>query len=295
MLSLLRRYRELIVVGALLIYPFVAFLSSGGRARETGVLDRVVIALSSPVQSAMTWTVDGLGTVWDGYVGLRGVHAQNEGLATENAVLRRELNALTETRAENERLKRLLAYAESTPAVEVAARVIGVNPTATVLSVRINRGEDAGIVKGMPVVTADGVVGQIQRTTASYADVLLITDVNSKIGVRVQDKRSHATASGASQSLRVDNSPLRLENAKRTDAFNDGELIVTAGTDGIYPPGLVVGRIQNLQKKTYGLFQTAEIVPAVDLTRLEEVLVVATSPALLELSTMQARPAGANP
>lgn len=292
MLSLLKRYRETLLVGALLVYPFLAFLSSGGRERETFVLDRLVVALSSPLQAGLTWTVDGVGALWSGYVGLWGVRAQNEALLGENAALRRQLNALTEARAENERLKKLLGYSEANPAVEVPARVIGINPTATVLSVRIDRGEDDGIAKGMPVVTADGVVGQILRTTAGYADVMLITDVNSKIGVRVQDRRSHATASGASQSLRVDSAPLRLENAKRTEEFNDGEVIVTAGTDGVFPPGIVVGRIQNLQKKTYGLFQTAQIVPAVDLTRLEEVLVIATSPALLELTTLQSRQGG---
>jgi rod shape-determining protein MreC len=268
--SLLKRYRELIVVGALLLYPFARFLTAGGRGREPNFLDRAVIWISSPIASAMTFTIDGADSLWQGYVALRGVHAENEMLVAENRRLTSELNAFIETRAENERLKTLLAYTQSQPGVSVAARVIGTNPVMAPLSVRINRGENAGVLAGMPVVTSEGVVGHVVRSTGGYADVMLLTDRNSKIGVRVQTKRSQATAAGAGDQ------PLRLENAKRLDDFADGDVLVTSGTDALFPPGLVVGKIQKLDRKNFGLFQTAEIVPAVDTTRLEEVLVITT-------------------
>lgn len=270
MFSLLKRYRELIVVGALLLYPFARFLTAGGRGREPNFLDRAVIWVSSPIASALTFTIDGAGSLWQGYVALRGVHAENERLVEENLKLESELNAFVETRAENERLKKLLAYTQSQPGVSVAARVIGTNPVMAPLSVRINRGENDGVLAGMPVVTSEGVVGHVVRSTGGYADVMLLTDRNSKIGVRVQTKRSQATAAGAGDQ------PLRLENAKRLDDFADGDVLVTSGTDALFPPGLVVGRIQQLERKNFGLFQTAEILPAVDTTQLEEVLVITT-------------------
>jgi rod shape-determining protein MreC len=152
--------------------------------------------------------------------------------------------------------------------VAIAARVIGTNPVMNPLSIRINRGENEGIMNGMPVVTPDGVVGHVIRTTGGYSDVMLLTDRNSKVGVRVQNKRSQATAAGAGDL------PLRLENAKRLDDFADGDVMVTSGTDALFPPGLVVGKIQKLERKNFGLFQTAEIVPAVNTTQLEEVLVL---------------------
>jgi rod shape-determining protein MreC len=268
LLALLKRYRDLILVAALLLYPFARFLSAGGRGREPNFLDRTLIWVSSPIAQAMTFTVDGVGSLWQGYVALRGVHGENETLRAENAKLKGDANALIEVRAENERLRKLLAYSETNPGVAIAARVIGTNPVMNPLSIRINRGENEGIMNGMPVVTPDGVVGHVIRTTGGYSDVMLLTDRNSKVGVRVQNKRSQATAAGAGDL------PLRLENAKRLDDFADGDVMVTSGTDALFPPGLVVGKIQKLERKNFGLFQTAEIVPAVNTTQLEEVLVL---------------------
>ncbi len=273
MLSLIKRYRELLVVSALLLYPFGTFLATKSQPRAPHFVDRLVIAISSPLQSALSWMVDGVGGGWKGYVWLRGVRVENGTLKEENARLRSELNVLTEARAENERLKRLLSYSESVTAGQpIAARVVGVNPVPNMLSVHINRGEKDGVRKGLPVVTADGVVGQVLRATASWADVLLITDPNSRLGVRVQrEPRYRASAVGARDKTGL---PLLLENAPRTDDVLEGDVLVTSGTDGIFPPGLVVGRAAGVEKKSFGMFLQAKIVPAVDVTALEEVVVL---------------------
>src|SRR5260370_19267386 len=81
--------------------------------------------------------------------------------------------------------------------------------------------------------------------------------------------RAGAPARGGGGNQRV-----RLEKALGTEDLEEGDLIITSGTDGVYPPGLVVGRITTIQRKSYGMFQAAEIIPAVDIARIEEVLVV---------------------
>jgi rod shape-determining protein MreC len=259
-----------LLIGVLLIYPFATFLASGRKAREPNFVDRVVLGITSPMQKALSWTLDGVGSAWEGYVALRGVEKENLELKAENQKLRADLNQLGEARAENERLKRMLSYSQSSPDPQIPARVLGVNPVATLLSLRIDRGEADGVRRGMPVVTPDGVVGHIHRVTGGYADVVLITDSNSKVGVKVQRSRARATASGGGG-----NRLLQLENALRTDDVEEGDVIVTSGTDGIYPSGLVVGRVSSVQRKSYGMFQGAEVVPAVNMTKLEEVLVLA--------------------
>jgi rod shape-determining protein MreC len=283
-LSFLKRYRELIVVGTLLLYPFASFLTRGHAAREPNFVDRGVLWITSPMQKALIWSFDGIAEGWSGYVALRGVRVENGALREENRRLRAQANELAEARAQNERLKRMLAYTESTPDQQVPARVLGVNPVATLLSLRIDRGEDDGIRRGMPVVTPDGVVGQIQRVTGQYADVVLITDPNSKLAVKVQRSRVRATASG-----RGDNRALQLENALRTEDLQEGDQVVTSGTDEVFPPGLAVGRITSLHRRNYGMVQTAEIVPAVDMTKLEEVLVIRIAAPLGAMGIPQAR------
>jgi rod shape-determining protein MreC len=86
--------------------------------------------------------------------------------------------------------------------------------------------------------------------------------------VRVQRSRARGTAAGAGKG------PLRLENMLRTEDVQAGDLIITSGTDGVYPPGLVVGKVTRLEKTEHGMFLGGDVVPAVDTTRLEEVLVM---------------------
>jgi rod shape-determining protein MreC len=269
-LSLFKRYRRFIFVSVLLLYPLVAFLVSGRRGREPNFIDRAVIAVTSPLQSGLNAVIDGVvGTVHH-YVDLRGVREENDALRLENMQLRAAVQLLGETRAENERLKQLLAYAETVPGPKIPARVVGVNPVAKLLSVRISSGERQGVMRGMSVVTPDGIVGQVIRTTGGYADVALVTDPQSRVGVRVERSRARGTAAGTGSG------PLKLENMLRTEDVENGDKIITSGTDGVYPPGLLVGRVANLEKKEHGMFQAADILPAVDTTKLEEVLVVAS-------------------
>ncbi|MGQ0503765.1 MAG: rod shape-determining protein MreC [Myxococcaceae bacterium] len=275
MLSLIKRYRDLLVISFLLLYPFVTFLATRNKPRDPNVVDRIVVSISSPLQYGLTVAVDSLVGGWQGYVALRGVREQGQVLQAENARLRAELNNLTEARAENERLKRLLSYTETAPRPPIAARVVGVNPVQNMLSLHINRGESAGVRKGLPVMTADGVVGRVLRATGSSADVLLITDPNSHIAVRVQRSRYRATATGARDKTGL---PLVLENALRTGDIEEGDTLITSGTDGVFPPGLVVGKVSNVERKNYGMFMAARITPAVDVTAVEELLVLPDNP-----------------
>lgn len=269
MLSLLKRYLDPLVVAALLLLPFAMFLARGRKAREVNFIDRGVIAITSQLQGVITRTVDGLASGWNSYVALRQVRGENEGLKGENRDLRTRLHGLEEVKAENERLRRLLAYTEGQPFRSIVARVVGVNPDATQLTVRIDQGEAAGVLRGMPVTNAEGVVGHVLRATGGYADVLLIADVNSKIAVRMKTSRTRATAAGAG---RV--GPLKLENLARGEALEIGDSIITSGTDGIFPPGLMVGIVSNVERKGAGMFQVAELKPAANLNKLEEVFVL---------------------
>lgn len=269
MFALLKRYRELIVVSALLLVPFGLFLARGSTPRDPNFIDRFVVAITTPLQNALGWTIDGVAAGWHGYVDLRGVRAQNETLVKENADLRGKVESLSEAELENQRLRALLQYANANDGHEVAARVIGVNPVVAPLTIHLNRGSDDGVEQGAAVITADGVVGQVVRVTGSACDVMLVKDPSSHTAVMVQRTRARATASGAGGDKN-----LNLEYLRRTDELEEGDQIVTAGTDGVFPPGLAVGKATALMKKTAGMFQDAEVVPAVDTTKLEEVLVL---------------------
>jgi rod shape-determining protein MreC len=271
LLSLLKRYRDLIAVGFLLLFPFVTFMTRGHRGRDPIWLDRGLLAITSVFQSAFGWVLDGTSSAWRGYVALRGVEAENRTLREQNEALRAQAHSLEEVKAENVRLKDLLTYSEPSPGVEVVARVVGVDPASTRHFVRINRGESDGVRKGMAVVTAAGVVGHVERATSGWADVILLTDATHRMGVRVQRSRARAIAAGVGSKAEL---RLRMDFALRKDDLQEGDVVITSGTDGVYPAGLKVGTLANVQKRSYGMFQAADIAPAVDTTRLEEVLVL---------------------
>jgi rod shape-determining protein MreC len=272
-LSFLRRHREPLLVTLLLGYAVLNFLQSNRRVREPNLVDRVALGVTAPLQRLVVATVDGVSGTWSRYVSLRAVRQQNEGLREENGKLRGEVVGLAEVRAENDRLRRLLHYEEASPGPKVLARVLGVNPDPNRLTLRIDRGEGDGVRRGQAVVTTDGVVGQVLRATASAADVLVVFDPNCRLGGRIQRTRARVGVAGAG-----DEQVLKLEYLLRTEDLEEGDLVLTSGTDGVYPPGLVVGRVTGVQRQTSGMFLNAGILPAVSFAKLEEVVVLAPQP-----------------
>lgn len=258
----------------ILAHALGMFLGSSRRVREPNLVDRVALAVTAPVQRAAVAAVDGAVNAWRQYVSLRSVRRETAQLLEENAKLRADVVGLAEARAENERLRRLVHYDETSPGPKVVARVLGINPDPNRLTLRIDRGEGDGVRRGQAVVTADGVVGQVLRATASAADVLVVFDSNSRLGGRIQRTRARVGISGAG-----DDQPLKLEYLLRTEDLEEGDLVVTSGTDGVYPPGLVVGRVTSVQRQTSGMFLNAGILPAVNFTKAEEVVVLAPQPA----------------
>jgi rod shape-determining protein MreC len=269
MVRFLTRYREPLVVGALLVFPLVSYLSSGHRGREPNIVDRLILSVSSPVQAVLTWAFSGIGSAVDAYVALRGAHEEAQACRAALAEAHAALNARREAEAENARLKAILNYTEQTVDQEIVARVIGLNPTAQFQSIRINRGENHGVRPGMPVLTPDGVVGQVVRSVGSSADVMLLTDPSSRLGAVLQRTRVRATVTGLGDGRR-----LSLSLVRREEDAKDGDQVVTSGTDGIFPPGLHIGTVRDVGRPTVGMFLSATVTPSVDLARLEEVLVI---------------------
>jgi rod shape-determining protein MreC len=133
----------------------------------------------------------------------------------------------------------------------------------------IDRGSDDGIAPMMPVVVAEGVVGRVHSAAGATAEVLVLTDLNSSVAVRVERTRARANVRGMGKP-----DLCRLDYALRTEDIIEGDPLVTSGTDGVFPRGLPVGKVTKLERRAHGLFQDARVVPAVDVTRLEEVLVL---------------------
>jgi rod shape-determining protein MreC len=292
-LQLLKRYRELILVVVLLLVPLGVFFAGSRKPAERSAVDRAVVWLTAPIEKAVGWMVTGVLRGWDGYVGLRGAKEQAAGLERELVLLRMERQQLLQERAEVERLRKLLGFTQASPGRSyVGARVVGVQfaPSGLQLLV-VDRGEADGVTHAGPVVTADGVVGRVFSASAHSAEVLVLTDRNSSIAARVDRTRARGNVRGMGRP-----GACKLDYALRTDDVVEGDLLVTSGTDGVFPRGIPVGKVSRLSKIAEGLFLDVEVAPAADVTRVEEVLVLTSREApILEASPAATTATGKKP
>jgi rod shape-determining protein MreC len=203
---------------------------------------------------------------------------ENERLLAEISRLEQENILLREQAAEAEILSALLGYARSQPESRyLAANVIGRDVSPFIRSIWIGRGSDAGLTRGMPVVTERGLVGRVAEVLATVARVQLVTDPVSLVNVRLQSSR-------ADGSLRAQvNGELWVDQIDQTAEVTPGELVLTSGLGGTYPPEIPVGQVLTVRKRDFEIFQQAVIQPSVDFNDLEIVLVITNfEPLLLE-------------
>ena len=268
--SLLKRYREPVFVVGLLAASFLAFFAHAKKGASLNAADRVVVALTAPVERVIVGVAFAAIDAWSGYVALRGVSEENLGLRRQNFAARRIEQESAELKQENERLRRLLDFADKQgPLRLLVARVVAVGASPHSHTLRIDRGSGDGVARGAAVIAPEGIVGTVAQLTGSYADVQLIVSPLSAVPALSQRTRSRYTVKGTGDIGRCN-----LQYANRTDDLQETDLLVTAGGSGFFPQGLRIGRVTNVRKKPVGLFLDAEVLPAVDFTRLDEVTVV---------------------
>ncbi|MFN7685566.1 MAG: rod shape-determining protein MreC [Oligoflexia bacterium] len=268
MFKYLREYRFQITLFLFILIPLIAIDTSTRSPRNYRFYDRWVISLTAPVQAGIQWALDQGAAAFQNYVFLLDTRQENLLLVTENRKLLNEIEALKETVQENLRFRELLNFKEKLELETVVARVIGKDVSTEYRAIRLNRGERSGIQKDMAVVTAQGVVGRVLRTTADTADVVTIVDTLSAIDAIDARSRARGIVEGLSDDL------CQLRFALRTDDIAPNDVLISSGLGGIFPKGVAVGIVSKVTKQPYGITQEVEVRPAVDFSKLEEVLVI---------------------
>lgn len=289
MLQFLKTWRKLVVAGTLLLLSSLIWISNSKDEKERNFVDRTVVTVTAPFQGLVTWFADGAKSVWYGYFWFVGLRESHDQLLRENDELRGQLALLAETTGENDRLRRMLDFKKDTPGELVAANVVGADSASHAKSLRINRGSRAGVARNMAVVTPSGVVGRVVEVSPWYSDVQLVTDPRSAVPVRVQRTRAQGMLEGLAKGL------CHLKYVARAEDVQPGDVVVTSGLGGIFPHGLVVGTVVNVEKKEFGVLQDVRVAPAVDFERMpEEVFVVLKVPEPVESAEVAKEP-GAEP
>jgi len=235
----------------------------------TPFLKRILLESVSPFLKATTYLRDGVSDIWGNYVDLRSVRQENLRLRGEIEGYQTRLRVLEEARLENQRLQTLLGLRETMPFSYVAARVVGRDSTNWFHSLLIDRGSRHGVERHGAVVAPGGLVGQVVEVGPFSAQIQIITDPVSSVGVLLETSRVTGLLVGAQFGrLRIKYLPILTE-------VRVGEVVMTSGLGSVYPKGILVGKVVAVDKRIGALFQEAIVGPSIDFSRLEEVLVIA--------------------
>jgi len=240
--------------------------------RLIGPFGTAVLTVLGPIQAGMARSAQSVSDAWDRYLEIGRLRTDNARLRQQVEELSRAVSLLREEALASRRLEQLLGIRQLAPGRTVAARVIARDPARWFSTVLIDRGATAGVRRNDPVINADGVVGRVVEVTPTAARILLISDSRSAVAATIQRSRDAGVVEGKGGAA------LQLSYVSREAAVRVGDLVVTSGLGGVFPRGLVIGKVAQLIREEGALLQGAVIQPAAPLDRLEELLVIVGTP-----------------
>ncbi len=259
---------KLINILLVLIFSIYGVSKKSFKHDEVSTFQSVMMEVFAPLQQGTMSLKERVDYVFTHYFFLIETSKKNQILKKKIQELENAIFQFEEVQKENERLKELLKFGEDIPREKVLAQVVGWDSSNEFKVLRINKGKKDGIKLKSPVITINGLVGYVYRLSNNYSDILTILDQNNRVDSIVSRTRSHGIIEGLA------NFKARLKYVVRTEPVEIGDMVITAGLGNIYPKGIKVGKITNIEKESYGLTQSIEITPTVDFHRLEEVVVL---------------------
>jgi len=239
-----------------------------GKGQAWNPAEKIAVQITAPFQKFFMGTITIARDIWSSYFSLVETHQENALLRKRIDLLKLENSRYQEVLLANQRLHTLLNFQQNTDEPLLPARVIGWDSSGLFKSITIDKGEHDGLMINMPVVNAEGVVGRVVSVCPDYSQVLLITDQNSAVDGLVQRSRGRGTLRGRGSS------ECYFDYVIKTCEIEAGDTIVTSGMGGVFPKGLYLGAVTKIKDARSKLFKDVRVVPAVDFSTLEEVLIV---------------------
>ncbi|MEN8135050.1 MAG: rod shape-determining protein MreC [Thermodesulfobacteriota bacterium] len=266
--------KHFLLIATCIVLFGVLTLSFMGR-REFTLPHKLILDILGTAQAGVTGIIDYGDGIWDNYIYLLDLKKENDRLKAKVIEYQTKTVNYREALATNALLGKLLKLKETLPVPSITARIIGHDPSQWFKTFSIDHGSSDGVIKGMPVITAEGVVGQVLDGGNKRGKVLQAIDPNSAIEVRIQNTRAKGIIKGTGTSY-------RLLYVPKSNEVKQGDLLVTSGLGGVFPQGLPVAVVSSVVSNRRGMFLDIEAEPVVDFSRLENVIVIMTSNQLAE-------------
>jgi len=256
----------------LAVVVFLIFVVVGLRLGSPAVVSPVkyfFVDFTGYLQKGISRPLRWGGKLWRSYLALQDVELENKVLRQEVIQLQKEIGRYREALIANTRFKRLLGIKEDVGATVITANVVGVDLAPWLATITVDQGRKDGIKPGMVVMSGAGVVGQTMETSFHFSKILLLSDYNSAVAALIQRNRAKGIIKGAGEGR------CYLAYVEKVVDVEVGDRIITSGTDRIFPKGLLIGKISSVTEGSVSdLFQAITVTPAVDLKRVEEVVIL---------------------
>ncbi|MDZ4764720.1 MAG: rod shape-determining protein MreC [Chloroflexota bacterium] len=256
------------------LFLFVTLIACAGLiiASRAGLLAPVEDALSTPINAVsgvFNRIALGINSSAGDLAQIQALQRRNSELEEALAQFQAELVELREIASDYQRLSDLLDYTATIENMQfVTGDVIAIDQNAIFRSITINRGTRDGIGIGMPVVTRQGLVGRVLQVSAGAARVMLVTETTGNVSGRLQTTRAEGSVRGAP------NGNLIMGMIPLDSEVREGDLVVTSGLGGNFPPDIVIGQVTSARQAENGLSQEAQVRSLINFDTLEFVLVV---------------------
>ncbi len=250
---------------AAVVVAIAAAISVAVSGGNSGFANMLSEPFFKPIKGAMTSLVGSLEHIYDYMYRYDELQAENERLLARVAELERDYREYTEVSEENERLHKLLGFAERHEDIVMEpVSVISWTASNFSSSFTVSKGTSAGIAVGDPIVTANGyLVGQVTSATSSSCTVTTLLDTTFRVGAVIYESGDTGVISGDHQLMKED----RVKLAYIGDEANimTGSTVVTSGSGGLFPAGLVIGKVSGISVSSSGLDPFAIVEPSADI------------------------------
>ncbi len=257
-----------ITLSFILILSF-SLISLSPKLRSSPTLvQSAITTLIFPFQTFFNSIIQGTSDSFDHYVFLSNVSQENEELKKEIENLTHRENRLREDIFRLQREHNILQHPLKTPRKSIIASVIGKDSGQWLKTIVIDKGSNQGLVENSAVVTNLGILGQVIEANPKSSKILLISDSRSAVDAIFQKSREPGVVFGSGEQI------CEMRYVSMEADIQKGDQIISSGVGGIFPKGLAVGTVSKIIKKKQGLFQEIQVMPSVDFSRLEEMLVL---------------------
>lgn len=262
----------LLVIATVLIIVVISVFSSAER--ETSFVENTGGGLIASAQSGTSKTGNWFLNIANYFGSIKSLREENEKLKNENTNLQKEIRDMQGLESENTELRKMVKLMKQQPNLTlVAATVSAKDPSNWYSTFTINRGSDDGIKINQPIVNANReLVGQVSRVGDDFAEVITVLDTRSSIGVSIERSKEIGILEGDSE-LRF-SEKCRLNYIARDTDIKTGDFVETSGLGGVFPKGLVIGKITDVYDETSTMSKVAIVEPLADISKVNEVFVI---------------------